>query len=106
MDLPICRLRQIVAAINRRTYLRRREEISLTSWQTRQLSSFIAAGYMTDGKGNPALDAAAKLAFDRIEEAQLEEAEQARLDTPVEPLSGSYERFMGSFGNANRWGGR
>lgn len=76
LDLSVRRLRQIVAAIRRRQLLRRREEISLFSWQTRQLASFTAAGYMTEkGKGNPALDAALRLAFDDIEAAQIEEAE-------------------------------
>jgi hypothetical protein len=76
LDLTVRRFRQIVAAIRRRLFLQRRDEISLMTWQTRQLASFVAAGYMTDGKhGNPALDAAQKLAFDEIEAEQIKEAE-------------------------------
>lgn len=74
LDLTVRRFRQIVAAINRRNFLRRREEISLVSWQTRQLATYTAGGYMTDGKGNAALDSAQVLAYDEIEEAQIEEA--------------------------------
>jgi hypothetical protein len=106
------------------------------SWQTRQLSTFIAGGYMTDGKhGNPAFDAAQKLAFDEIEAAQIEEADfrSARggnliyakdaegkdvLDSRGMPVVAeivtdlpdlkptSFESFMGSFGNPYSWKGR
>lgn len=75
LDLSLIRFRQVLAAIKREEFMRRREAISLMSWQTRQLASFIAAGYMVDPKkGNPALDAAQVLAYDEIEQAQLEEA--------------------------------
>lgn len=75
LDLTVRRFRQIVAAIQRRNFMKRREEIALISWQTRQLASFVAGGYMIDGKhGNPALDAAQILAYDEIERAQIEEA--------------------------------
>lgn len=107
------RFRQIVSAINRRNFLARREQISLLSWQTRQLASFIAAGYMVDGKkGNPALDAANVLAFDEIEEAQIEESVKRNADKPKvkgsvdDPAVGSFERFMGTMGNPFRWAGR
>lgn len=47
------------------------------SWQTRVLATMIAGGYMIDAKkGNPALEAATKLAIDDLEAAQLEVAEQ------------------------------
>jgi hypothetical protein len=76
LDLPVRRFRQIVAAIRRRQFLRRREEIQLMSWQTRQITTFTAGGYMVDSKkGNPAFHYAQNLAFDEIEEAQLEEAQ-------------------------------
>lgn len=119
------RFRQIVAAINRRNFMRRREEISLISWQTRNLASFIAGGYMTDGKGNPALDSAIVLSFDEIEAEQIKEAQRNTAsvgrsssgsprfdengniisDVP-EPKQGTFERFMGSMGNPFSWAGR
>jgi hypothetical protein len=76
MDLTVRRFRQITAAIQRRQLIERRQAISLMTWQTRQITSFIAGGYWVDAKkGNPALDAAMRLAFDDIEKAQMEEAE-------------------------------
>jgi hypothetical protein len=118
LDLTVRRFRQIIAAIHRRQLFERRQQISLTSWQTRQLASFVAGGYMTDGKsGNPALDAAQRLAYDEIERHQLQEAEE-RLDRQdnlefdeegnIIPLlpnlkRGTAERFMGSFGNPQQW---
>lgn len=76
LDLTVRRFRQIVAAIRRRQLFERRERITLNSWMTRQLATFIAGGYMVDGKhGNPALDQARNLAFDDIEKLQLEESD-------------------------------
>lgn len=106
MDLTVSRLRQILAAIERRSYLEQRRQTSLISWQTRQLATFIAAGYMTDGKkGNPAIKAAQSLAFDDIEAAQLEEAEIRATQQPrvTENKAGSFERFMGSMGSPGSW---
>lgn len=73
---------------------------------------------MTDGKSNPALDNAIVLAFDEIEEAQIQERSsgaksgQARFDEDgtiisdiPEPQQGTYERFMGSMGNPFQWKG-
>lgn len=119
------RFRQIVAAIRRRQFLRRREEIAIASWQTRNLSSFIAAGFMVEkGKPNTALDAATILAFDEIEAAQIEEAQKAGATSsnssnkpmfdengdiiPLfpEPKEMSFERFESSFGNPFQWAGR
>lgn len=105
--------------------MKRREDISLISWQTRQLATYIAAGYMTDGKGNPALDQAQILSFDSIEEAQIEEAQKQTASSPGRDSKGdmfdsegniipilsnvkeaSFERFMGSMGSPSRWAGR
>ena len=125
LDLTVRRFRQIVAAIRRRHYLKRREDIALLSWQTRQLASFTAGGYMTDGKhGNPALDFAQTLAYDEIEKLQIEEAQEraekngtSRSDNlafdengDIIPLipnlqPATYERFMGSMGSPDRWAG-
>lgn len=111
------RFRQIVAAIHRRNYLRRREEISLLSWQTRQLASFIAAGYMTDGK-NPALDYATELAFDEIEAEQIKEAQintASGGNTPMFDEEGNIVPLlrnvrsefdvMNAFGDPSKWKG-
>ena len=113
MDLPIRTLRQKVAAINRRLYFDRRERIALMTWQTRQLATFTAMGYWTDGK-NPAISEAQSLAFDKIEKAELKEAETFQNDEPFDPENppeanvspGSFERFLGSMGNPSRWAGR
>lgn len=120
------RFRQIVAAIRRRQFLRRREDIAIASWQTRNISAFIAAGYMVEkGKPNTALDSASVLAFDEIEAAQIEEAQKAGANSSVnpgnkpmfdengdiiplfpEPKEMSFERFESSFGNPFQWAGR
>lgn len=107
MELPIRTLRQKIAAINRRLYMKRREEISLVSWQTRQLASFIAGGYWVEGH-NKALDQAQILAFDHIEKAQLDEWQERAESEPkqFEAKRGSFERFMGSMGDNTRWAGR
>lgn len=87
------------------------------SWQTRQLAGFIAAGYMTDKGQNPGLEAASSLAFDKIEQLQLQEQEIADRESspskfdeegniiPIfpEPKEASFERLMGSLGNPGRW---
>lgn len=83
------------------------------SWQTRQLATFTAMGYWVEGN-NPAVSAAQSLAFDKIEVAELKEAEEQRENTPFDPENppeadvqrGSFERFLGSMGNPSRWAGR
>jgi hypothetical protein len=64
------------------------------SWLARQLSSYVAAGYMTDGKENPAVDSAQKIGYDDIEVAFLTGERPAK---PGEATNkaGSYERLMG-----------
>lgn len=128
LDLTVRRFRQIVAAIHRRDLLRRREEISLTSWQTRQITTFVAGGYMIDSKkGNPALDMAQTLAFDEIEAAQIEEAkirsasggalvygkdEETGEEKVVEIITSlpsnlqSQESVLNAFGDPSKWRGR
>lgn len=101
------------------------------TWQTRQLATFTAGGYMVDAKtGNPAIAAAQTLAFDEIEKAQIEEAENRSSpennrgglvygkdehgrDAVIEIIPdmsnvkvGSFEQFLGSAGNPYRWAGR
>jgi hypothetical protein len=70
-------MRQITAAIQTRKYLEKREQQNIASWQTRTLATFIAGGYMVSEKdGNPALDLARKISYDKIEQLQMEEAEK------------------------------
>lgn len=106
MDLTVARFRQVLANIQQDNYMERRAQMSFETWQTRQVATFIAAGYMTDGKkGNPAIDAAQALAYDEIEKLQLEEAQIAAADAPriTENKPGSFERFMGSMGSPAQW---
>jgi hypothetical protein len=97
-DLPLVRLRQITAAIQTRRYFAAREENSRTSWMTRTLASFIAGGYMTDGKSeNKAATMASQLAIDEEDRLLL----GATLDGSVGPKEnkpGSYESFMTKLG--------
>lgn len=93
LELPLVRLRQITAAIQRRRYLKTREENSRFSWLGRNLASFIAAGYMTEGE-NPALEKARTIAFDDIEAAALGDS-----TAPGENKEGSFERLMKAFGS-------
>lgn len=52
---------------------------------------------MTSGK-NPALEKAQNIAFDKIEELELEEAAKKLAEIPVEPRIGSFERLFAGFG--------
>jgi hypothetical protein len=59
---------------------------------TRTLATYIAAGFMTDGKTkNPYLDKAPSLALDQFEEAILGAAAESRSQ---EPDQGSFEKLM------------
>lgn len=89
MDLPVVRLRQIIAAIHRRQLMERRQAITLNSWMTRQITTFIAAGYMVEkDKPNTALEIAQNLAFDEIEKAQIEESRVRHSEGAVEIVDG------------------
>lgn len=102
-DLPLGRFRQITAAIQQRRYFASREESSRTSWLARTLATFIAGGYMTDGKSeNKAVQTASKLAYDDIEAAALSEAEAPAV-VPENGI-GSFERFMGMMGGLDQRG--
>lgn len=103
-NLTLRRFRQITAAINRRRYFEDRRERTLVSWQTRTIAMFVAGGYMTDGKHeNTAVKAAADIAIDDIEKAQLEEAENQPKSYEELVKPGSFERFMGSMGDTTKW---
>jgi len=90
MDLPLLRFRQIIAAIRRRQMMERRQAIALASWQTRQITTFTAAGFMVEkDKPNEALEIAQMLAFDEIEKAQLEESRVEHMaDNVAEVVNG------------------
>ncbi len=95
-QIPLCTFRQKVAAIQRRNFSRNRVEAGRISWQTRQIASFIAGGYMVGkGKPNPALEHAGKISLDDVEVLLLGGELPGR---PVENKNGSYERFMTRFG--------
>lgn len=91
-DLPLVRFRQIVSAIQLRLTQARREARSIASWQTRTLSTYIAAGYMVEkGKENKALSEAQNIGYDAIDQALLGvESGGAKENT-----NGSFERLMG-----------
>lgn len=97
-DLPIIRLRQIVAAIRTRRYQRAREENSRFAWLARQITSYVAAGWeIAEGQENKGLTQAATLGYDDIEVELLKEAQKRADDVPVhaEPPVGSFERILG-----------
>ncbi len=75
-----------------------RIEQSRFSWLGRVLATAVTGGYMTDGKGNPAFDAAQKITMDELEAAQLEDAmaEAKRKKLAEGPAIGSFEKFMGT----------
>lgn len=107
LDLPVCRLRQIIANIEARKKATRQHHTTITEWQTRTLAQFIAATIPVEkGKKNPVADAAAKLSL-RIED----ETGNSDDDTPMEKYleegsqtadngTGSFERLTAGFGGA------
>ena len=83
----------MTAAIQLRQLARRREEVSLVSWQTRMIAQYIAGGYMIDkGKPNDALKGSTKLGYDDMERALVGGTQVGR---PKENKMGSFERLMG-----------
>lgn len=71
-------------------------------WQTRTLAEFIALTVPVEKAGavNPLLDYARK-----IGEPPSDEEKEAAKNPVNEPQPGSYERFMHTFGNPQRWAG-
>lgn len=115
-NLTLRRFRQVTAAIRRRRYLEDRERKSLLSWQTRTLAGFIAGGYqIEEGKENPGLELVKKIAIDHIEETQLEELAESgegfegrgpAIEAGSDGIAvGSFENFLGAFGDPKRWAG-
>lgn len=102
-DRPLIRLRQAVAAIERRKYLDSREENSRFSWLARNLGSLIAGGYMMgEGEENPGMEFASGLAMDEIEKEMLAEIKEEIGDTPAEDKNGigSYESLLAMMGGS------
>lgn len=105
MDLPVCRLRQIVANIDDRKKSERLYASTIAEWQTRTLAQFIAATVpLEKGQKNPLADEAAKIRL-RLEN----DKGKADNDVPIEEIiekgsqvaqnqPGSFERLMGGFG--------
>jgi len=102
LDLPVCRLRQIIANVESRRKSLRLYNNTITEWQTRTLAQFIAA---TVPEGGKALQKEAAKIRLRVED----EKGSADDDTPMEKYIeegsqvadnavGSYERLMQGFG--------
>ena len=64
LDTPICRIRQIIAAIEHRRNLQFRQQAQLTEWSTKRVIEFVAATVRTEkGKRNPLLEQAQKISL-------------------------------------------
>lgn len=76
------------------------------TWSTRTISTFVAATVPVEKAGdvNPLLEAAQQIGQEPRSD---EEIEASRHEQRVnEPKVGSYESFMSTFGNPQRWAGR
>lgn len=75
------------------------------TWSTKTISTFVAATVPVEKAGdvNPLLEAAQQIGMDARSD---EEREAARKEIVNEPKVGSYESFMSTFGNPQRWAGR
>lgn len=103
-NLPVARLRQIVANIRVRRWVADRQRRLDTSWLGRTLASYIAMGYwIKEDEPNKPLEFARTLTIDEIEKDILEFAEELP-ETPKEIQNGSFERFMLAFGNSAQRG--
>lgn len=101
-NLPVARLRQIVATIQSRKFIKDRQDRINTSWSTRTIASYIAMGYWIEKDSpNPALEMARTLSIDEIEREALQfiEGNPPEPETK-EPTNGSFERLMMTFGNS------
>lgn len=101
-NLPVARLRQIVANIQTRRYVIQRQERLDKSWMTRNIAAYIAMGYWLDKDAeNTALEAAKELSLDDIEIDILKMVKNNPAPVKEEDIqNGSYERFMLAFGNS------
>jgi hypothetical protein len=84
---------------------RHRQEQALL-WQTRTLATYIAATVPVESKNdtNQLLEMAQRIGLSEEQHAALTAtAPETKTPTSKEPTAGSFEAFMGSFGNPNRW---
>jgi hypothetical protein len=64
LDTPICRIRQIIAAIEYRRNLQFRQQAGLTEWSTKRSIEFVAATVRpAKGQRNPLLEQAQKISL-------------------------------------------
>lgn len=92
-ELTLHRMQQIVAAITIRKSNDAREHKRELSWAVRTISSFIAAGYMSED--NKGVEAAQDLTIDDIERKIID----ANLPTPPPEIrTGSTEALLRAFG--------
>ena len=122
-NLPLCRLRQITAAIQQRRFLQQRREDGRFSWLARSLGRYIVNGYMSEAKDKKeALEEVSMLAFDDIEGAMLGLVIPEQAATPasgkaadIDPndaiaralaknSNGSFERLRGMVGGLDQRG--
>lgn len=101
-NLPVARLRQIVANIQVRNYVRQRQERLDKSWMTRNITAYIAMGYwLAKDAENKPLAAAQELSLDDIEVDLLKMVKDNPPPVKEEEIqNGSYERFMLAFGQS------
>lgn len=98
-NLPVARLRQIVANIQVRKWSAERQRRIDISWMTRTIAMYIAMGYwIKEDEPNKPLEFARGLSLDDIEREILKIMEETP-DAPKENQAGSFERFMLAFGN-------
>lgn len=85
-----------MTAITQRQYEASRAEDLRISWAVRNLATYIAGGYMTEGE-NKAVDIAQTISLDPVEQEFLEKAVPLMEMAPVEPKKGSTEKLLGLF---------
>ncbi len=88
-----------MAAIRERQHYQQWRDEQWLIWQTRTLATFVAATVPVEKEGDasPLLDEAQRIGL-------TDSQAQTQKNTTREPGTGSFERFMGSFGNPRRWG--
>jgi hypothetical protein len=96
LDLTLGRTRQITAAIIKRQTAEHFRQRRLLNWQTKTLATYVAATAMTDGKGNPLLDAASGLDIDGLDFSEIKKA------IPKENKAGSFEKLVGASASMRR----
>lgn len=70
-------------------------------WGVRTISTYVAATTQAENV-NEIIESAQRIG----EDDRSAEEREAQQQSVVDPPNGSFERFMGSFGNPQRWAGR